>query len=135
MSVESNKEFVKQFLTMIGSGDAEGIANSYDAEGRVFTMGNTLISGVRGVADIKQFAGGVLDLFPAGLSYTIKTLTAEGDNVACECEAAGEHVTGVTYHQYYHFLFKFRNGKILELKEYMDTEMVTEVLCGGQRPE
>ena len=55
MSVEANKEFVKQFLIMIGSGDAEGIASSYDAEGRVFTMGNTLISGVRGVDDIKQF--------------------------------------------------------------------------------
>ena len=103
MSVEANKEFVKQFLIMIGSGDAEGIASSYDAEGRVFTMGNTLISGVRGVDDIKQFAGGVLDLFPDGLSYTIKTLTAEGDNVACECEATGEHVSGTTYHQYYHF--------------------------------
>jgi hypothetical protein len=28
---------------------------------------------------------------------------------------------------------RLRNGLITEFKEYMDTEMVTEVLCGGQK--
>ena len=134
MSTEANKQFVQQFLEMIGRGDAEGIAASYDPVGQVFTMGNTLISGVRDAADILEFSAGVLDAFPNGLNYTIKTLTAEGDNVAVECEATGDHASGQHYHQYYHFLFKFRNGKILQLKEYMDTELVTDVLCGGQRP-
>ena len=34
----------------------------------------------------------------------------------------------------YHFLFRFKDGLIVELKEYMDTERVTDILCGGQRP-
>ena len=28
---------------------------------------------------------------------------------------------------------RLKDGKVTELKEYMDTEMVTEVLCGGQK--
>jgi ketosteroid isomerase-like protein len=48
--------------------------------------------------------------------------------------SAGKHVSGQTYSNEYHFLFEFREGKLLKLKEYMDTERVTDVLCGGQRP-
>ena len=39
-----------------------------------------------------------------------------------------------TYSNDYHFLFEFCDGKLLKLKEYMDTERVTDVLCAGQRP-
>ena len=31
-------------------------------------------------------------------------------------------------------LFTLRDGKVVQLKEYMDTELATDVLCGGQRP-
>jgi ketosteroid isomerase-like protein len=46
----------------------------------------------------------------------------------------GEHISGQTYSNEYHFLFEFQSGKLIRLKEYMDTERVTDVLCGGQRP-
>ena len=59
---------------------------------------------------------------------------AEGDRVAVEATSKGEHVSGQTYSNEYHFLFEFREGKLLRLKEYMDTERVTDILCGGQRP-
>ncbi len=134
MSIEENKHFVKQFLEWIAAGDAEAITSSYHPDGRVTTMGNTLISGTRGVQEIRQFSSGVLDAFPGGLLFTIQSMTAEDDRVAVECEAKGRHVSGADYHQHYHFLFRFRDGKLLELKEYLDTELVTEILCGGQRP-
>ena len=46
----------------------------------------------------------------------------------------GIHVSGVVYENFYHFLLIWENGELKEMKEYMDTEVVTEVLCGGQRP-
>ena len=30
---------------------------------------------------------------------------------------------------------RFRRGELVTLKEYLDTERVTDVLCGGQRPD
>ena len=58
----------------------------------------------------------------------------EGDAVAVEARSRGMHVSGREYSNEYHFLFRFRDGLIVRLKEYMDTERVTDVLCGGQRP-
>lgn len=132
MSIEDNKAFVRHFFKLIEAGDAEAIADSYDPEGQVHTMGSTIISGTRGMDEIRAFSGAVLDTFPKGLAYTIHTITAEGDNVAVECEAVGEHVSGQHYHQHYHFLFQFRNGKLLHLKEYLDTELVTKVFGAAQ---
>jgi ketosteroid isomerase-like protein len=75
-----------------------------------------------------------LGAFPQGIEFTIKHLTAEDDRVAVEAESHGVHVSGKVYHNYYHFLMLMRAGKLVRLKEYMDTELITEILCGGQRP-
>ena len=61
-------------------------------------------------------------------------MVAEGEKVAVEATSRGEHISGQIYSNEYHFLFEFRDGKLLRLKEYMDTEQVTDVLCAGQRP-
>lgn len=133
--VESNRERTLRLVQAIARGDAEHIANAYADDGKLYTMGNTLISGVYDKAQIRQFAGSVLDAFPAGLSYTVHAVTAEGSRVAVEATGKGRHVSGKDYVNHYHFLFTWRDGRLLELKEYMDTEAVTEVLCGGAPPE
>ena len=135
MSTEQNKLLVKSLIHAMSEGDSETIVAAYHPEGTVWTTGNTLISGVRGVEEIKAFAPAVLDSFPNKLSFTIKSIVAEGNKVAVECESDGDHISGRHYHNYYHFLFEIRDEKIYRMKEYMDTELVTEVLCGGQRPD
>jgi hypothetical protein len=35
----------------------------------------------------------------------------------------------------YHFLFTFEDFKVIDWKEYLDTEMVTDVLLSGVRPQ
>jgi uncharacterized protein (TIGR02246 family) len=131
---EHNKRLTLAFFDAMQRGDAEAIASTYADEGRVVTMGNTLISGTRGKEEIRQFAGGVLEAFPAGLAFTILNMTAEEDRVAVEASSAGVHVSGQPYSNHYHFLLTWQDGQLLEMKEYMDTELVTAVLCGGARP-
>lgn len=133
--VESNRQRTLELIQAIARGDADYIADTYADEGELHTMGNTLISGVYGKAQIRQFAGSVLEAFPRGLHYTVHAVTAEGDRVAVEATGQGRHVSGKDYVNHYHFLLTWRDGKLLELKEYMDTEAVTEVLCGGERPQ
>ena len=133
-TTESNKALVKQFFAALNAGDAETIANSYAPDGTVQTMGNTLISGVFDRDQIARSAAGIFDVFPQGLTFTITGMVAEDDKVAVEATSEGEHISGQTYTNEYHFLFEFRGDKVLRLKEYMDTEQVTDVLCAGQRP-
>ena len=132
--LEENKKRTLAFFDAIQSGDAETIADTYADDGRVVTMGNTLISGTRGKSEIREFAGGVLGAFPEGLTYTIHNMTAEAERVAVEASCDGTHVSGEPYRNHYHFLLTWRDGELVELKEYMDTELATDVLCGGARP-
>ena len=97
-------------------------------------MGNTLISGAADKKALGQKATQILDVFPDGLTMTIHNIIAEGDSVAVEAESMGTNTAGQIYNNKYHFLFRFKGDKVLEVKEYLDTEHVTEVLRGGQRP-
>ena len=134
MSISRTKEFIQSFFEAMSESDTDAIVNAYHPEGRVETMGNTLISGSRGLDEIKSFAPSVLESFPNKLKFTIKNITAEDNRVAVEAESSGEHISGKHYNNQYHFLFELRDEKIYRLKEYMDTELVTDILCDGQRP-
>ena len=131
---ESNKAIVTGFFEALNSGDIDTIVNTYAEDGCVQTMGDTLISGTFSRDQIATSAGGIFDVFPQGLNFTVLGMVAEGDKVAVEAASVGEHISGQTYSNEYHFLFEFCEGKLLKLKEYMDTEQVSDVLCGGQRP-
>lgn len=134
MSSERNKQLAHAFFDALNRGDVAAILDTYADDGYCLTMGNTLISGKFGKAQIAQAAGSVFDVFPQGIRFTIKAMTAEDDRVAVEAESEGAHVSGVIYRNQYHFFMRFRDGKLAEFKEYMDTERVTDILCGGQRP-
>lgn len=133
-STESNKAIVTRFFEAMNEGDVAFIVNAYAEDGVLQTMGNTLISGTYGKDQITQSASGIFDVFPEGIRFEILDMTAEGNKVAVEATSEGKHASGVTYTNEYHFLFEFREGKLLRLKEYMDTERATDILCGGQRP-
>lgn len=130
----SNKQLVEQFFDKMNSGDVDGFVGMYHDDGELWTMGGTLISGKYSKAQIQAAAAGIYEAFPKGIVFTISGITAEGDRVAVEASSKGEHISGAIYENQYHFLFEFKGGQVLRLKEYMDTERVTDVLCGGQRP-
>jgi ketosteroid isomerase-like protein len=133
-TAEDNKAFVRKFFEAMNAGDVDFIVQAYAQDGQLQTMGNTLISGIFSRDQIAASAGGIFEVFPQGISFTVLDMIAEGDKVAVEATSQGEHVSGQIYSNEYHFLFEIRNGKLLRLKEYMDTERVTDILCGGQRP-
>ena len=134
MSTEQNKQIVIDFFDKMSNGNVKGFVDLYNEGGAVWTSGNTLISGTQKKAAIQEFAGGIYDAFPEGLKFKIISMTAEDDRVAVEAESEGMHVSGVKYQNFYHFLFILKDSKVLLLKEYMDTEKVTDILCGVQRP-
>src|SRR5882757_4916120 len=116
-----NKELVAAFFSTLNRGDVAALVAAYAEDGHLMTMGNTLISGRYTKEQIKQAAGGIFQVFPKGIHFTIRAMTAEGDRVAVEAESEGLHVSGQRYSNQYHFLFRLRDGKVVELKEYMDT--------------
>lgn len=131
---QQHKALVERFFDCLSRGDVEGFVAMYHPEGTLWTSGNTLISGTFSRSQIASAGTAIYEAFPDGLEFTIQGMTAEDDRVAVEASSAGKHVSGETYTNLYHFLFEFREGQVYRLKEYMDTERVTDILCGGQRP-
>lgn len=135
MTLEAaNKARVEAFFDAMNRGDTRAIVDAYAEDGHVWTTGHTLISGKYTKAQIREAAGAIFQSFPQGIRFTITGMTAEGERVAVEAESCGQHVSGKVYSNEYHFLFIFRDGQLVALKEYMDTERVTDILCDGQRP-
>jgi ketosteroid isomerase-like protein len=59
-----------------------------------------------------------------GLRMTVTSAVAEGDRVALELESRGELDNGRVYNNHYHMLVTVRGGKIVEIREYLDTQHV-----------
>jgi ketosteroid isomerase-like protein len=131
--IERNKQIVRQFFENMSHNNIDGIIDAYADDVKLYTMGNTLISGVFTKDQARVGATQILGAFPKGIKFVIHDLTAEDDRVAVQAESFAVHVSGKLYNNKYHFLVRFRDGLITEFKEYMDTEMVTEILCGGQK--
>jgi len=128
---EINKEVAVRLLDAMNQGDTQAIYDSFAEEGYSITMGNIPLSGVYPKAKIVELAGKMLDVFPHGLVFSITGMIAEGNKVAVEAVSEGLHISGTKYSNEYHFLFTLKEGKILSVKEYMDTDIANRVLCGG----
>jgi hypothetical protein len=70
-----------------------------------------------------------------GIDFTVHALTAEDDRVAAEVSSHAELTTGAVYANQYHMLFVFRDGLIVEVKEYNDTLHAREVFGSLRRQE
>jgi hypothetical protein len=126
-----NKEIARQFFAALNRADSAAITTLYADDAVLWTAGTLPFSGRFTKAQAIQGMDAILSLFPEGLAFTIKAMTAEGERVAIEAESHGRHVSGKTYHNQYHFLMIIRDGKVAEFREYMDTMHANDVLVGA----
>ena len=125
----NNKKLVEDFFSILSSGSQDYL-DFYTEESIIWTAGENAIGGSRSKGEVVGFAQSVLDSFPEGISFKVVNLVAENDCVAAEVEGSATHVSGKPYNNKYHFLLKIKDNEILELKEYMDTQLAAKVLLG-----
>ena len=59
---------------------------------------------------------------------TATRIIAEDDHVVVECQGQVTTKSGKPYNQRYCYVCRMADGKVRELTEYLDTELVTAVL-------
>lgn len=129
---EANKQLATEFLEALSRADVGWAREHYAEDIVLWTAGSLPFSGSRGKAQSLEGFAQVLGLFPEGLEFTVQAMTAEGDRVAIEATSRGTTFRGDLYEQEYHFLMRAREGKVLEFREYMDTELARRVLVGEE---
>ena len=128
--LEENKQIAREFFAALNRADSAAIAKLYAADAELWTAGSLPFSGTFTKTQAIQGMDAILSLFPEGLKFTIKGITAEDERVAIEAESYGRHVSGKIYNNQYHFLMIIRDGKVSAFKEYMDTMHANDVLVG-----
>lgn len=130
MTIENNKQLVRDVMAAITNKDWDFVENSFAEEAIVWVAGAMPISGTHGKEFVIASGERTQAFFPNGLKLTPKEMTAEGDRVAVEAETYGTHFSGKLYNNHFHFLFEIRGGKIHVWKEYMDTMHANDVFFG-----
>ena len=125
MSIERNKALVTEFLGRFSANDIAGVLDMMTDDATWWLPGKPGHMPVRGVRSKEQIARvfhGMAAQLKSGLKMTVNSAIAEADRVAVEVESYGELQNGRVYNQEYHFLMTIRDGKIAEVREYLDTE-------------
>jgi len=126
---DQNKEITKEFFEALSSG-SDKYLDFYTDESIIWTAGNNSIGGIRTKKEVVSFAQNILSAFPTGITFNITGITAENERVAVEISGEAIHASGAIYNNQYHFLLRIKDRKILELKEYMDTQLAAKILLG-----
>jgi len=126
---DQNKKITKEFFEALSTG-SDKYLDFYSDDSIIWTAGNNAIGGTRTKEEVVSFAQNILSAFPTGITFNIKGMTAEDEKVAVEINGEAMHASGATYNNQYHFLLIIKDGKILELKEYMDTQLAAKILLG-----
>jgi uncharacterized protein len=133
MSMEANKALVATFFATFSSGNVPAILDMMDDEGSWWVSGRLEgMSGSYSKASFGPLLEGAKALYvDKALRITPISMIAEGDKVAVEAEGYAALTDGRVYDPGYHFLVTVREGKILDVREYMDTAHAKEIFFPG----
>ncbi len=133
MSTEHNKQAAIALLQAAGKHDGEAFAALMHPDAVWWTLGKPHLfaySGEKARADICAYMFTPSN-FVGGVHTTFGDITAEGDRVAVEAEIRGELPDGRVYTNKYHYLLTFRDGQVVRVKEYLDTQSAAEFFSKG----
>ena len=78
-------------------------------------------------AVVDDLFGGVADTLESGSSVDVHQILAAGDHVVVEHTGHNRTRDGRAYDNNYCWICRFNAGLITEIREYMDTQLVTEI--------
>ncbi|WP_313802337.1 nuclear transport factor 2 family protein [Sphingobium sp.] len=124
------KTLVIELMGLLTRGEIEGALTLMADDGLWWIGGKPNLfplAGNKSKAEMRAILNELIVPMPNGLRMTVKSLIAEDDRIAAEIESYGEAGNGCIYNNDYHFLFTIRDGKFIEIKEYLDTMHVQAV--------
>lgn len=127
---QANKRIALQFLEHCFKCNVDEVLAMLAPDATWWVLGDSekiRVSGLRDGRRIERFLRKVRRGFPDGLKATIEGVTAEGERVAVEVTSSAQLAGGSTYSNRYHFLVRVRDGRVIEMREYLDTHYAYEV--------
>jgi len=133
MSTEANKQVVRETYGAISSGDVEGFMSRLADDVEWYFIGSHRFAGtLKGKEEIMNKLFEPLgEALTSTIHVDIKQLIAEGDKVVAEMQGTSKSTEGKDYNNTYCIIVTVKGDKITEMREYLDTELITEVFGKG----
>ena len=130
MGTAENKKLLQDIFSQLSQGSSNLLIESMDDSFRWTVTGHTKWSktyeGKQTV--LKELMGALQTALDGRIRVTANRFVAEGDLVAVEAKGNNTTKTGKPYNNSYCFIFRVAAGKLQEVTEYMDTQLVVEAL-------
>jgi ketosteroid isomerase-like protein len=127
MGAAENKALIQNMFAELSKGNGQAFLDAMVDDVRVTLIGTTIFSGT--FNGKKEFIEKVLapigKMVEGGMTLTPDNFIADGDFVAMQARGKSTTKTGKPYNNTYCHVFRIANGKVQEMTEYLDTELVT----------
>ena len=135
MGIEENKQLVLDAYASLTNGEPDGFYDRLTDDVKWTFFGSHRYAGTFNGKD--EIANGLFaslgDLLEAPIQVHVRQVIAEGDKVVIEAKGEARGKNGRDYNNDYCIVVTVRDGKIAEMREHLDTELITHVF--GQQSQ
>jgi ketosteroid isomerase-like protein len=136
MSTAKNKELMQEIFSGLSQGNSKLFVESMADDFRWTITGTTKWSktydGKQAV--LTELFGAMRSRLADKIMTTGHRFIADGEHVVVEARGHNTTRSGIPYNNAYCFVFRLAEGKLREVIEYLDTELVTAAL-GNPEPD
>jgi ketosteroid isomerase-like protein len=128
MGAAENKQLIQSMFAELSRGNGAGYLDRLADDVKFTIMGTTKYSGTyRGKQDVvNRLLTPLMNELDGGLEVTPDAFIAEGDTVVMQGRGRSKTKSGEPYNNSYCQVFRIADGKVREITEYLDTELVTQ---------
>jgi uncharacterized protein len=129
MGAQENRKLMQEIFAGLERGDVSLMREHIADDFRIVVMGKSSWSGtIEGKDKVRQYREYVRSCFKEAGKTVPERFIADGDIVAVEARGDNYAASGERYDNQYCLIFRFAEGKIVEMREYMDTAFCEKVL-------
>jgi uncharacterized protein len=120
MSEVRNVQLLREYHAALQASDAAKMAELLSPDLQYWISPGSAFSGTHDKASVLALLPLIFDAQAGPSRLTYREITAQDDRVALVADSTMPLKAGGSYDQTYHWLFKFRDGAIVEILEYLD---------------
>lgn len=124
----NNAGKARAWLEAVGKGDTESVVSLMQPDAFVHTKGRSVLSAKRTLDELRALVDALGQFTKDGLHFTFQDFVSQGETVVVQFTGESELLTGARYDNEYLLLFRFRDGLVVEVHEYLCTQLVNDTV-------
>jgi ketosteroid isomerase-like protein len=120
MSASRNVQLLKEYHDALQASDGETMASMLAPDLQYWVSPGSDFSGNHDKASLLALLPAIFDAQSGPTRLTYRDITAQDDRISVVADGTMPLKSGGSYDQTYHWLFRFRDDKIVEILEYLD---------------